>query len=218
MVGALFLLNLNPADARAEHRALVVVDMHQSALDEWEKTTEVQKKLRALIEKQRQLIAVAKRNKIPILVLQWIKQGPTAQELMKRIGTAGVVMEKDKNGLFDSSSADKAKELLKKWGATDLFVVGIDGGACVTETIWGAVKNGYKVWAVTDAIAEHSQRAKSCKQGPVIYPYSLRVWTDDFDPRSCNIPYQESPPKLSDQKGFRELDTDQAIREMASNK
>lgn len=216
-LGTFVLLGLNQARADVERKALVIIDMQESVLKEWKKTPEVQRKRSALIEKQKQLIDEAKRNKIPILVVQWEGKGPTTTELMKRVGADAAVVEKDKNGFFDGKSAAKAEELLRKRGITDLFFVGIDGGACVEDSIRGALKNHYKVWAVTDGIAEHSPRADRCKQGGAIYPYSYRIWTDDFDPRSCGIQFQPPEiPKLRNQQGFIEVDTDQAKRAMSS--
>lgn len=61
----------------------------------------------------------------------------------------------------DAFSNKKLDEFLKSSGVNEIEVVGVDGGACVSMTALGALKNGYKVTVNTKAIGTMFEKKKA---------------------------------------------------------
>lgn len=192
ITGCLFLFGLS---AHAGQKALVLIDMQYDHLTLLNYGVSAQK-YKVLLEKQKQLIDAAKREQIPIVVVEYRVATedyyPVNQQLLDHIGDyeKKAKFTKVRNSLFDffNFSRPAAEEQLKQWGVTDLVVAGANGDWCIKETIADALESGYKVHAYTEGIADFERR----KRTVMTYPYS----------------FKEQLPELSSQwnnKGFTEF-------------
>ena len=79
---------------------------------------------------------------------------------------SSAVMTKNQDGMLDDYNQSKAELLsyLKSNHIKNLIVTGANGGACVHESISGALTNKFNVVAVTDGIADFNYEK-------FIYPY-----------------------------------------------
>lgn len=160
-----------PFSAFAGPKALVIVDMQDKFVTRGrsDKLPENQEVLRQLEIRQKQMIDVAKRRDMPIMIVEYVNNGPTNEKLLAHIGNypKAFTILKTTDGLYDwfNTSAEQAGERLKVWGITDLIIMGANGGSCVERTIRGALGAGYRVWAYKNGIADFN---------PITfqYPYS----------------------------------------------
>jgi nicotinamidase-related amidase len=167
----LFALSCLPSLVSAGPKALVIVDMQDNFVTRGrsDKLPENQETLRILDIKQNEMIDVAKRRGLPIMLVEYVGNGPTNEKIMARIGNYAKVFTilKSTDGLYDwfNTSAEVAREGLKEFGVTDLIIMGANGGSCVERTIRGALRAGYRVWAYKNGIADFN---------PITfqYPYS----------------------------------------------
>lgn len=61
----------------------------------------------------------------------------------------------------DAFSNQELADFLKKNNVSEIEVVGVDGGGCVSVTALGAIKNGYKVIVNTGAIGTIFEKKKN---------------------------------------------------------
>lgn len=160
-------------------KALVMIDMQDefATRDNYNRLGVNPEKIKAVIEKQKIMIALAKNKKMPILVAEYQSFGPTNSELMTAIGNYAWFYRvvKTTDGLFDNanSSVAETKSKLAEWGIDSLILMGANGGACVEATMKGAISSGYKVWAYTSGIADFNYEN-------FIYPYFYEQNLRDF--------------------------------------
>lgn len=158
--------------------ALVIVDMQDHYVNRagYQNLKKSFDKLATILAHQKRMIETAKKTNMPILIVQMKTRGPTTAALQSAIGDYEntKIVEKETNGLFDHPiSAGPALEQLRKWGVKELVVMGANGGACVKQTILGAINNGYPVRAYTSGIADFNT-------SDFTYPYSYNEQIDDF--------------------------------------
>ena len=167
----LLIVTCLPFVAFAGPKALVIVDMQDIYVTRGrsDKLPENQETLRRLEIRQKQMIDVARRRGMPIMLVEYAGNGPTNARLLAHIADYPKVFTvlKSTDGLYDwfNTSAEIAREKLQAYGVTDLIVMGANGGSCVERTIRGALSNGYRVWAYKNGIADFN---------PITfqYPYS----------------------------------------------
>ena len=97
-------------------------------------------------------IKLAKKNKYPIIVVEYRKKGPswiqsrTCSFVTKELGGNCVYVTKER----DDGASVIAPALRKITKSKTIRVVGVNTGACVIETVNGMIRRGYKVQIVAD--------------------------------------------------------------------
>lgn len=155
--------------------ALIVIDMQPAfaALGGNSQRPENKLKMEKLISEQKKAIKEAQAAGIPIVFFEYETtafpvDGTDAQLL--GAATKGYrdvrVLKKTTDGMFDSSNKylKDLQEFLKRNQIGTLIIAGANGGACVQESIKGALKNNCNVVAFTSGIADFNYR-------DFIYPY-----------------------------------------------
>lgn len=176
---------LAPFSTFAGQKALVIVDMQDFFITRFDTQEKFDNPLilKSLFEKQKHMIDVAKKNRFPILIIEFGGVGSTHRELLNHIGKYDrfVIIEKWTDGLFKKTlyngdlnlARDIAIEELSKWNVTELIIMGANGPHCVVQTIRSALVYGYKVWAFSDGIVDlNAPRFDT--------PYSYRDRIEDF--------------------------------------
>jgi nicotinamidase-related amidase len=183
--------------ANAGSKALVIVDMQDYfvARGGTKDRGDNPKILSDIFGNQKKMIDAAKRNHLPILLVEYASFGATNQELLEYIGEYSPVITvmKSTDGLFDSRnvSVQAARDVLASWSATDLIVMGANGGACVERTIRGALHAGYKVWAYEQGIADFNYDSYR-------YPYNYDDRDDIKDLRAEGLKEVEKAKQVVD--------------------
>ncbi len=142
------------------------------------------KKLKALFKNQIQAVEIAKAFNQPIIVVETSGLGRTDQRILNALEDydRAYYFEKNKNGMLDFGSTS-SKALIHFFNENDInevVVMGANGGACVRESIWGAISLGnIQVSAFTNGIADFNYES-------YIYPYSDR-YKEDFPLRFYEI-------------------------------
>ncbi len=152
--------------------ALLVIDMQPGFVTRGGNENSAKNKLSfaQLLAAQVEAIRKAKQHHAAIVFLEFKgNYGPTNEELKKAVGTYpnAEFFTKDTDGAFNQSNSFRAEfiEHLKKEKVCDLVVTGANGGACVEESIKGAIENCYNVTAVSEGIADFNFET-------FIYPYA----------------------------------------------
>lgn len=135
------------AQLRQANNAILLIDMQGPFLENVgaeEKEEE--------IPYQIEVLNAAKRNNIPLFVIEYEGMGSTIDELMDVISTSDYtfVTKPDNNGFRDTNLDD----LLKEKGVHSLTLMGIFASACVRSTAKGALERGYDILTSTDVIAD----------------------------------------------------------------
>jgi nicotinamidase-related amidase len=165
--------------ATAGPKALVIIDMQEHFVTRNGDQEKGQNPavLQTVIYKQKLLIDRAKQRNMPILLVEYSGIGPTNPELKNHIGDYAKVKTvlKNTDGLFNESNTGLAetKSILTQWGTKDLIIVGANGGACVEQTIAGALTAGFNVYAYTDGIADFNAESFA-------YPYSYLIHSNSL--------------------------------------
>lgn len=168
----LFLVLFSTASF-AQNAALVVIDMQPFFAERGKKHTlpENQAKIDQILQRQRELIRTAKERNIPILMIEYIRCGPTCEALTREIGDYAHTRTfiKATDGMFAAGSGvvKDITDYLGSQNITKLIVSGANGGACVKCSIEGALNNGFQVWADPNAIADFNY-------AEFVYPYHYR--------------------------------------------
>jgi nicotinamidase-related amidase len=165
--------------------ALVIIDMQPKFVTRGgnDQVPENIKKVKEIIENQKQMIAMAKKQNIPIIFIEYKDFGDTNSELKKESEGYDNVkyFTKNTDGMFDSYNTNEKQisDYLRSQEIGNLIITGANGGACVSESIDGALKNNYNVLAYTNGIADFNYEA-------FIFPYVKQY---DFKPtcESCSF-------------------------------
>ncbi len=149
--------------------ALVIIDMQPwfVEVNGYDKSPDNAKKVTEVLDNQVKLIELAKKKHIPIIFIEYVSAGDTNEKLKKVASNYKEVqyIKKNQDGMFyDEIAAAKIKEYLTAKKVSNLIIVGANGGACVRESIAGAVENGYQVIAYSKGIADFNYEE-------FIYPY-----------------------------------------------
>lgn len=140
----------NPLLAK-QHCALVVIDLQEKLIP-------------AIFEKERVihncvlLIECAKILKLPILLTQQYPQGlgATLETIRNALPSDTQPLNKLEFGCFSNPGFCTAVQQLKP-GRNTLLVAGIESHICVTQTVLGAMQEGFHVHLATDATSSRSE-------------------------------------------------------------
>lgn len=167
--------------AFATQKALMIIDMQNEAANSQASSPikiENDRKFRALLDAQLQIIKLAKANRLPVMVVELVDGNPndyvaTNSELLNELADyqdKTVTLSKRAAGLFTwyNPSKQEALTILKNWKVTDLVIIGINGLTCVSRTIDGALSLGFKVWTIPEGIGDFDSQEEA------IYPFSFQ--------------------------------------------
>lgn len=160
--------------------ALVIIDMQPYFAERARRHNDPENKakLNKVIAEQKKAIEQARESGVPIIFIEYDVQpydlGKTSESLMTAAsGHRDVqVIKKTTDGMFDPANKH-LKELeafIKKHQIGTLVITGANGGACVHQSISGALVNNCNVVAVSTAIADFNYR-------DFIYPYAGQYGT-----------------------------------------
>lgn len=143
--------------------ALVIIDMQPYFAERYgyDKEPKNKKKIEQVLQRQRELIQLAKASNRPIVLIEYQNHAGTHDQLVQEIGAYPNTKTfiKSDDGMFESRKlANEIKGYLDSKKITDLVVAGANGGACVQCSIQGALEKGYSVWADPHAIADFNYR------------------------------------------------------------
>lgn len=157
---SLLLLSLLPSSVFAGESALVIIDMQQKFITRGGHETKPEnvKILKDIFAAQTEAIKNAMTMGIPIIFEEYENHGDTDDQLRNLVkGYQNVVyFKKTSDGMFEryNSHLEKLTKFLKEKDVTNLLIMGANGGACVKESIEGALKNEYNVVAYSHGIAD----------------------------------------------------------------
>lgn len=160
-------------DPKSEQKALVVIDMQAHFITRGGAAAQMlnQAKIAQIIKEQTALIKRAKEANIPIVLIEYSGIGPTNPKLKAEVSgyDNARTIEKSSDGMFDSynNQLKPLVDFFKEKKIGNIIVAGANGGACVDQSIEGALKNRCKVVAYTKAIADFNYEK-------FIYPYANR--------------------------------------------
>jgi nicotinamidase-related amidase len=164
-----------------DQTALVIIDMQTYFVTGhgFHKLPENKKKIQAIINKQVQMIEAAKKRGKPIVVIEYKcwECKRTNSRLLKAIGRYknSTTIKKRTDGVFDDPKSDKKlTEFFTEKGVGNLIITGANGGACVQQSIDGAIKKKYRVIAVPQGIADFNYKK-------FIYPF----FQSPYDIKNC---------------------------------
>lgn len=166
--------------------ALVIIDMQPQFVTRGgnDKVPANEKKVEEIIGNQKKLIEFAKSQKIPIVVIEYKRFGPTNLELLKALSDYDDVkkIEKNTDGFFDTmnSSKKEVSEYLKEKEIGNLIITGANGGACVEQSILGSLENNYNVIAYSKGIADFNYKE-------FIFPYDNHYEGLAYDCLDCKF-------------------------------
>lgn len=152
--------------AHAGDVSLVIIDMQYGFYRD--PGVENSQGVRALIRKQQELISWAKSKKIPVLIFEFATRGKTDRRILDQLkGHTHRIIKKTTDDGFSGMNASINDTLttLKTWNAKHLIVSGINGGACVHDTIQGAGVYGFISHTTGEIVGDLSEN-------PPIYPDS----------------------------------------------
>ncbi len=173
----------------SEKQALVIIDMQPDFIERQgvHKKPENKKRLKEVLAHQEMLIASAKATQTPIIFIEYEGQGQTHSALRSAVGDYANVstFKKDTSDVFDTRNSFRGEleAHLQENGIKDLLIAGANGGACVRQSIEGALMRDYNVIASSNGIADFNY-------DPFIYPY---VSEYDFSKHcpSCGPRYRQ---------------------------
>jgi nicotinamidase-related amidase len=154
------------------------------------------KKLDMLYDQQKKVISYARKQRFPIVFVNYFSAGSTktdlieaatgdfvsirnSREIRSRLSSyypAVQFITKFTDDLFDKTANDQVKNLEKffsKRGIKNLIIIGANGDICVRETISGALEKKYNVIAISNAIADLNYR-------DFIYPYDFEKYKKEY--------------------------------------
>ncbi len=153
-----------------DNTALIIIDMQQYFIDrgETQNTPENIRKVNELVQEQLGLIANAKALNQPIVFMEYEGYGPTNPLLTAAVnGYAHTrTFPKTTDGMFESwnTHVGQLTGYLQEKKIGNLVIAGANGGACVEQSISGALENDYNVMAMSRDIADFNY-------DEFIYPY-----------------------------------------------
>lgn len=159
--------------------AIILIDMQDGFFIKRPDNQEYLRSQRELIQTQLRLLQWAKRHAVPVLVFEYEDFGSTTSALKRAVEDLGpgryYFMAKSKDGGFDNWRLPftTPRSILKRWGAKNLIVTGINGPYCVQQTVRGALEKGFNVMTSPDLIGNFS---------PYRPDYPDCHWDHDLDP------------------------------------
>lgn len=164
----------------AENSALVIVDMQSSFFEDhyethpYEQTHIVQRLKSSILN----LIKLARNSDTSIILVEYEGYGPTEPDILLALEDYEklVIIKKHTDGVFDehTQSRQKLDKLLEDQNISHLVFSGINGSACVCDSVNGALELGYDVTSYAPSVA-------SFEHGYVLYPYWSPPILIEFD-------------------------------------
>ena len=142
-------------------------------------------KVNEILEEQKGAIDQAKRAGIPIVFLEYASIGEdTNKSLKEAAGSYSNVkyIKKNTDGMLDNHNTyrDELVNYLKQHHVGTLVITGANGGACVSASIQGALKNNCTVIAFNKGIADFNFP-------DFIYPYAGHYTHIKPDCKNCEF-------------------------------
>ncbi len=157
-----------------DKRDLVIV-----IIDLQDKLVKIIPRINFIITNTRLLALFAMKEQIPIIATKQVKLGDITPELKKDIEDYAYVVEKKSFSCFGS---EEFTSILEKLGRKTLIITGIETHICVLQTVFDALKKGYDVIVVADAVgsqipADHEYGIKAIeKTGAQLLPAESIVY------------------------------------------
>ncbi len=162
--------------------ALVIIDMQEPFVTRGgnAELPDNIRKVREITERQLELIRVAREQNIPIIFLEYENFGPTNSQLREAVNGYGNTrtFQKTTDGMLDSwnSHLGELSDYLQNQEIGNLIITGANGGACVSMSIYGSLRNNYNVIAYSRGIADFNFEN-------FIYPYDDQY--ADYEKPDC---------------------------------
>lgn len=150
--------------------ALIIMDMQPSFIERTAKHKEPEnlKKTEAVTQKIVDAIVMAKQKNIPIIFIELEKIRPTVKKLTKAgRGYEKIIrISKTTENIFSGLNDYKRElvEFLNAHQVNTLILTGANGGACLMDSIEGALKNNYNVIVYNDGVIDFNREQ-------FIYPF-----------------------------------------------
>jgi nicotinamidase-related amidase len=198
-----------------EKYALIVIDMQRYFVKRFEldQLPNNKEKLEKLFEQQKKVISYARKQRIPIVFVNYTLVGATNSDLVET-ATGDLVsirdsrdirrklssyypavqfISKNLDNLFENPEVTKNLEsfFLDK-GIKNLIMIGANGGACVLSTVIGALNKNYNVIAINSAIADFNNYNFT-------YPF-------DFEQYKNSYFYEKHAEQITTLKNIESLD------------
>lgn len=146
--------------------ALVIIDMQPAFVTRYKAQNHYDNPNRTALALERivELIHIAKSANAPIVVVEFAGYGDTNQLLVDAIGEYKnfLLVEKRIDNVFSRSRWKNARKVVKDYldrnNISDLVMTGANGGACVKCSIFGGIKEGYRIWTDPTAIIDFNSR------------------------------------------------------------
>lgn len=171
-----------------DNTALVVIDMQPYFVERGGNQNEKEnlRKTNQVLTNQVQLIQLAKQTGTPIVFVEYENYGDTNSDLRQAAkGYENIkFITKSADGIFDpyNNKRDELGEYLRSKEIGNLIITGANGGACVEQSISGALENNYNVLAYGQGIADFNYK-------DFIFPYT---YNNTFDKPKCeNCSFKE---------------------------
>lgn len=159
--------------AQVGKSALIVIDMQPYFVERGgnDKDAENVKKVEAILAEQERMILQARAANMPVIFIEYEWPGFEFGVTNQRLSNAAkdydqaTVVKKASDGMFDDPKAkEKLDKLLAEKGINHLYITGANGGACVQQSISGALRNNYNVTSLSQGVADFNYKE-------FIYPY-----------------------------------------------
>lgn len=176
--------------AQVGKSALIVIDMQPYFVERGgnDKDLENAKKVADILAEQERMILQARAANIPVIFIEYEWPGYAFGVTNERLSAAAKdydqasVVKKATDGMFDDSKAkEQLNKLLAEKGINHLYITGANGGACVEQSIRGALRNNYSVTSVSQGVADFNYKE-------FIYPYKGHY---NFTPTCASCSFKE---------------------------
>lgn len=167
--------------------ALVVIDM-QSYFVTRRKThgsSANQDKMNNLINKQLEAIEIAIKARTPIIFIEYYDVNSITNDILKdavKDYNQAHYIQKNADGMLDSKNPfrEDLVDFLKYSKIKTLVITGANGGACVKQSILGALENNCNVVAYSEGIADFNY-------DDFIYPFIGYKKNLDYNCKQCSL-------------------------------
>jgi nicotinamidase-related amidase len=153
---------------RLKRTAILIIDMQESFL-KYLKDKDYEK----IVLNQQRIIESFMSINIPIIIMEYIRHGPTIQKIMDLLKdyNHSVLLEKYYDDAFKDTYLD---EELRKLGVVQLIVMGVNASGCVKKTVSSAKKSFYSIITSEDIISNGYWN----RQDPDTTPWYIKntVW------------------------------------------